>query len=596
MLVVDGSICSSSHSQGQQGQRIIHHDCDCSWMVFILSQIKLFEQGTCLDNVTSSSIFSVGSPVMRKRKAESTSVAKMTEGIVNDDIDKESVLMLGKMDSAVDFKMSEKELKKFLLDGNIVDGRVTLKKFCNIAFVNCCAGHYHLLQGLVHILNDSLKDVRRGSMSVSDVDDDLYSIDENDKTEFVSWRKIITPSETEWTMTQDFIASSHSTLLTARPDDARKLENNKMNKSAALATHATTTLALSALSTRIVDLVHESGKSCGIFPSKNGIHQFITKYYDPYVGIVHPIDKKLNSEVTSSGRPSIYNITVEVLRLMMMNHGCCLNEIAASIKNSRYNESRVFMSNFPFSIVAGSHVDESSLPTGYIMLNEGEEMNCDWISEYGYYHPSLHNTIDSLIRCANFSSPTNDKNAYKILCSLAAAFALKNSIATHNYNMSKPKMKYDMMDCDILNIDNVVVVDAKLCSYSLHQLSDILRNITSITRNNSGISSYRECNINSEIIRHFSLNVPIVPKQELMYAGIITADATVAATNKSDHAINGYLLSLFFRVMLPADEKISRSNVIRTPDMLMSMVMHVIEACYTLKKPSSDYGRDQTNR
>lgn len=51
----------------------------------------------------------------------------------------------------------EEQLRKELLNDQVMDGRISVRKFSSMAFVHSCAGHYHLLDSLRKILQQALE-------------------------------------------------------------------------------------------------------------------------------------------------------------------------------------------------------------------------------------------------------------------------------------------------------------------------------------------------------------------------------------------------------------------------------------------------------
>jgi hypothetical protein len=360
--------------------------------------------------------------------------------------------------------------------------------------------------------------------------------------------------------------------------------------------YITPTLALSALSNRVIDIVKESGKLCGAFPAKNGIEEFITKYWNPHKGVVfanaaeNVMESTTSNKVNRSGRPSIYNISVELLRLMIVNHGRSLEEIALLSENST-KQAEVSLEDLPFVVVRTRPIYEDSIPTGYIMLNEEEVVSYNGFREYGCYHPSLHNTIEALIRCISMSSSTIENKNCKVLYGVAAAFALQNSIKVHKYSRDYMKKKATDSGVDNQRVDELVVFDAKLCSFAVHQFSDILGNIIAVTRESSDTIVDRGGSMNSELIRHFSLNLPVIPQLDVIFAGLFAKHVNIVEARDDNRAVNGHLLSLFFRVMLPYGEKVSKSKVTQVPDNLMRMLVRMVDGCFTFQECQNDSAR-----
>eukprot|EP00557_Chaetoceros_sp_GSL56_P005237 CAMPEP_0176506074 /NCGR_PEP_ID=MMETSP0200_2-20121128/16840_1 /TAXON_ID=947934 /ORGANISM="Chaetoceros sp., Strain GSL56" /LENGTH=1038 /DNA_ID=CAMNT_0017905683 /DNA_START=28 /DNA_END=3145 /DNA_ORIENTATION=- len=557
--------CSWMRSVFEESQKRVMNEYDCSWMRSVLLQCSNMEEGTVQKTASSSSrkavAASVASPaVNRRRKAKNISVSSKSSRSSSTTTDSSTIDSIG---GNIINDVAENQVKKYLLDGSIAGGRVVVRRFCNMVFVHSCFGHYHLLQGLVHILNDA-------NDKDQNLHDDIAAVENS-----LTWRTIINPNEMEWPTFEWVVKISQSLI----PTVVQAIDEGK-NKSIKRETKYTTpTAAFSALSTRIVEILKESGKLCGMFPLKNGVEEFIEKYYNPAKGVVftkpaEEIMSTSSNKMDRSGRPSIYNITMEVLRLMIVNHGRCLEEIALLAESS--TQKQVSLEECPFAVVLGTRpIYEGSVSTGYIMLNEEEAASDTGFKEYKYYQPSLYKTIEALIRCVTTSSSANENKNCKVLFGAAAAFALQNS-------MKVRKCSTDV-DSDIQKLDELIVIDPKLSSFAVHQFSDILDNIISVTRESVSTVIDRSASINSELIRHFSLNVAVTPKLDENFAGLFARHTNIIEIRDDNKAVNGHLLSLFCRVMLPCGEKVPKSKVIQVPDNLVRILMSIVDGCLRCK-------------
>jgi hypothetical protein len=469
-----------------------------------------------------------------------------------------------------------------------------------MVFVHCCFGHYHLLQGLVHILNDSSSTLVN-SNNISPVHETVRNLqNDNNTVESLTWRNVINPNEMQWPTFERILETSQSLFLTA--SQSTDEQQNRIEESKTFAgKYITPTLAFSALSTRVIEILKESGKFCGTFPAKNGTEEFIRKYYNPYKGVVFANAAEKGTEFTASTRaersrkPSIFNIAVEVLRLMIVNHGRCLEEIASLYENSK--QAGFSLEDLPFTGISGTWpVYDGSICTGYILLNEDEVVIDNCFKEYGYYHPSLHKTIEALIRCVSTSSSANENKSCKVLYGAAAAFALQNSIKVHKYSSSCKNKKATKSDTEIEKNDELVVFDAKLCSFAINKFSGVLDNIISVTRESSGTVIDRGGSINSELIRHFSLNLPVVPQLEVSFAGLFAKQSNIVEMGDDDIAVNGHLLSLFFRALLPFEDRVPKGKVIQVPDGLVRILMRVIDGCCTLQDCQNDSSKGRQRK
>jgi len=135
-----------------------------------------------------------------------------------------------------------------------------------------------------------------------------------------------------------------------------------------------------------------------------------------------------------------------------------------------------------------------------------------------------------------------------------------------------------------------VVVDAKLSSFAIQQLSEITEHVVSMTK-----TAFRGDDVDSAakdlsagIIQYFLLDEPIVPGLTGNYAGVfVNSTGTDVPEMKSSEEKgwrNGYLLALFFRAMLTDENKVGKAVASQSPLMLVETLMHVVNSCYTVKQ------------
>ena len=526
-----------------------------------------------------------GPPVKRKRRS------KGGNATANADT---SVLVSSAGSASSSDDRAEKALQQELLDGNVIEGRVTVKKLASMAFVHCCAGQYHLLNGLIHLLEgaEGEEDTASGAASAAsgkDEDEEDADVD----MERISWKDVMVPDVLEW-------APLATAVLSSSAKQGKK-KNEKNSKTMEI--RVMPSLALSALSVRIVEIVQESGKLCGTFPTKNGMEDYIYGLYDAFDGVVLAtstgVDVLLSAQVgmgVRARRPSIYNLVIAVLRLMILNHGQCLKDIAVLAEQCGQGQGPE-SGDFPFALVVGQGADddaggeENGPVVGHILVNEEELVKEAIIKEYSYYNPVIHKTIETLIRCVNTSYSSTERNDCKILYGFAAAFALKASVVEHHCGPPKRNKKGASSSTSSIvpMVDSIVVVDAKLCSFAVHYLTEILANIVTFTKNSfRGDGVDKGASMNAEMIGHFYLDNPIVPDQTLSQAGIFTDESRDnhqrIETADEKGWRNGFLLALFFRALLPTHQKASKSTLVKTPVTVIDSMMNAIKTCYSVKQ------------
>ena len=519
-----------------------------------------------------------GPPVKRKRRSKGGNATANADTSV-------SVSTAGSASSSDDG--AEAALQQELLDGNVIEGRVMVKKLASMAFVHCCAGQYHLLNGLIHLLEGAEGEdgVASGAASAaSGKGEDEEDVD----MERISWKDVMVPDVMEWA------PLATSTLSTSTKRGKKKNEKN----SKTMEIRVMPSLALSALSVRIVEIVQESGKLCGTFPTKNGMEEYIHGLYDAFDGVVLAastgVDVMLSVQVgIRARRPSIYNLVIAVLRLMILNHGQCLKDIAVLAEQCGQGQGPE-SGEFPFDLVVGKDDAggvESGPVVGHILVNEEELVKEAIIKEYSYYNPVMHKTIETLIRCVNTSYSSTERNDCKILYGFAAAFALKASVVEHHCGPPKRKKKgvSSSTRSIVPIVDSIVVVDAKLCSFAVHYLTEILANIVTFTKNSfRGDVVDKGASMNAEMIGHFYLDNPIVPDQTLNQAGIFIDESRDnhqrIETADEKGWRNGFLLALFFRAFLPTHKKALKSTLVKTPVTVIDTMMNAIKTCYSVKQ------------
>ena len=487
----------------------------------------------------------------------------------------------------------EEKLKEHLLDEKVIDGRIAVRKFSSMAFVHCCAGHYHLLDCLRNVLSDEEYD------DGSDVDGDNRVREQEDDEDmggasankFGSWSEIMDPGTVRW--------ETGSGLGLTSTKKAKKKKSSSYTDIA-----VTGSLSMSILSSRVIEIVQESGKLCGNFPSKHGMEGYIQDLYNVFDG-VHGSDDASNSSASlhelRAKRPNIYNLVVVVLRLMLLNHEKCLMDIAESTQRDEC----------PFDLVTMADADPRARPArksdqsnasgvvGHVLINEEEVVKDSIVKEYANYHPLMHKTIDSLIKCVNTSHTSTSKNESKILYAIAAAFAFRCSVVTHVCEPPTRERKAEKGASNMPPVGSVVVVDAKLCSFAIHHFSEIVDHIIKLTK-----QSFRGDDVDSAakdmsaaIIQNFVLDQPLLPDLASNQAGLFasasrTADADPNVESGDEKGWrNGFFLALFLRAMLPGKKKAVKAVVSRTPLNLVQRLLSVAQTCYAVKHETAITGK-----
>lgn len=560
---LDGSNLNISKKKGKKtkdlGGNEVEHKGSIQWMKPFVG----LDDGSGREDVQDVT------PVRRKKRSKSGTHPDPPVAAETVDIRTTNGSGSGSTTNSCD-AVAEEMLMHELLNGNVFEGRITVKKLASMAFVHCCAGQYHLLRGLVSLLEDSEENK-----------DEIEVISENPKSdgeegdvkmetdvEGVCWKDVMGVGNVmEWSN----VSSS-------------SLPSTKRDTNGNVKIRAMPSLILSVLVVRIVDIIQESGKLCGTFPTKNGMEDYIQGLYDAYNGVIQPEKVGGDSGGVYSAqlgnrtkRPNIYNLVICVLRLMILNHGQCLKDIAILSEECSLqgNESK----DFPFDLVVGQDAGDGPV-VAHILINEEELVKTAIIKEYSYYNPVVHKTIETLIRCGSTSYSSSERKDCKILYGFAAAFALKASVVKHHCEPHKQKRKG-------IAVDSIVVVDAKLCSFAVHYLTEILENIVAFTKNSfRGDEVDKGASMNADMIGHFHLDNPIVPDQTLNQSGLFT-DTSRNDFNRVEKADekgwrNGFLFSLFFRALLPTNKKATKASLIKTPFTVIDAMMNAVKVCYSV--------------
>ena len=315
-------------------------------------------------------------------------------------------------------------------------------------------------------------------------------------------------------------------------------------------------------------------------------------------------------------RPNIYNMVVVVMRLMLLNHEKCLMDVATMTRED----------NCPFEMIvdvaagpgdgakdpgpsstttrsaasASASTTSSSSSVGHVLLNEEEVTPNSIVKEYGYYHPLMHKTIETLIKCVyNGSSHTSiGKNESKILYAIAAAFSLRCSVVSHEFEpvavagAREKRAAKSSKKKPSVSVDSVVVVDAKLCSFATFQFSEITDHIIKMTKQSfrgDDVDAAAK-DISAAIIQNFILDQPLLPVLGSNQAGLFISPARGAEADprleSSDEKgwRNGFFLALFLRVFLLDEKNVSKSIVSGTPMELVRTMLSVAQTCYAVKK------------
>lgn len=460
-----------------------------------------------------------------------------------------------------------------LTAGQAIEGRVNVKKFGSMAFAHCCAGHFHLLKGLETICAGEVLEERQVEIVIGSSSSSTSS----------STASTTTTTKKKGKKKASTSAKSSTTTST------QTTVNVKVNVSS--------TLMISIIASRIIDIIQESGKLCATFPQRNGMEEYIASLHNFFANVIIPSkrnSKKPSTTSTSTAtspspskrarKPDISALALSTIQSILKNHQQCLYNVAEYIADelisSKKNATNAFqLATGPETSVAG-YTYPDTLQHGYVLVNE-EEVNTkatSLVHAFGCYNPTTFKMIETLIRCS--SSAFSDKSDSKIMTAIAAAFALRASKVLY-----KPESKK-------VPLEDITVVDAKLSSFALSSYNDVVSGLVSHIKTSLRGDSVDKAvkDLNADLIREFALNTPLVPDLNTFYSDLLDENASTMENSMEDKGWkNGILLSIFFRANL--EEGIiqaTKDQVISSVVKTVTSMLDIVRTCYTIKTvPSS---------
>ncbi len=461
----------------------------------------------------------------------------------------------------------KEKLEEMLLETKVIEGRITIRKVTSMAFVHCCAGQYHLLDILKNMFegaNVGLDDVISRGKGRGD--------DQNADVDFRShganlWSEIMYPG-------------------TIKCDGGKKTKKKKIQEIKVESDKdAGGFLVLNVFASRAIDLLQESGKMCGSVPSKNGTEEYIAQRWNAFEDVVGMNESSgaagsttavSPSRASGIRRPSIQNLVIIVLRLVILSHQQCLKGIART----------ALRSNSPIQFTQSQSKSSEEDRLRYVLINEEESIQQSLLHEFAFYHPMLNKTIETLIRCAVSTHSPTDFASTKHLYGIASSLALRSSVVSYEVGLTGKKGKADS------SVDTVVVVDAKLCSFAVHHLLEAVAAIISFAtkspHGNENDTTVKE--LTTPIIEHFLLNEPINPDMTVENASIFISSAkSEKCTFKFQETVvqDGFILGLFLRAMLPGAKKVGKGVTSKSPQALVELLMKAVKCCYNIRNETA---------
>ncbi len=215
------------------------------------------------------------------------------------------------------------------------------------------------------------------------------------------------------------------------------------------------------------------------------------------------------------------------------------------------------------------------------------------------YFPQIHKTIDTLIKCVSsvVSSIGGIDDCTTRLTAIATALAIKYSMVVHKLTGPELKQQKKVRCAEGVNANTIVVVDAKLCSFGVEQLSTSVGNIT--TSSNQPFSEDADppvYELTPDLVQEFSLHKPISFRSQIgdtsEYLGLFKGRAdlasvsTVSNEQRNKQCLYGEILALFLRAMITnknAEGKSEEETSTKNVSMLTETLLRIITCCYSME-------------
>ena len=415
-------------------------------------------------------------------------------------------------------------------------------------------------------------------------------------------------------------------------------------------------LALLTYVSRVIDIVNEGGKMAGNSPQKNSAENYVNYFIDggcvtETVAVAAKTSKggsssnskgnskprrqstrksrESSSSVTTSSSPDvkadvvmssggkskpkgsfsktnqrkrtdIRNLAIVLMELLLAAHHNCLRDNVA-IPAARPNgldesiEMMYFTPKFPLEDgeVLGQIVlngDCEDVDGGIPVLSMGHKKNL--LAECIYF-PQIHRTIETLVKCV--SSVTLVEDCTTRLTGIGAALAMKYGTVINK--LKAKESKHTRKAHGGSNVNTITVVDARLCSWAVCQLSTTLGKIISLSEQSSheknAVTQQNEST--TDLVQRFSLDDQIIMTNQVgdqytrEYLGLFDENGhsggEICASDISlgQCKLHGGILALFLRAMLSHNNKGGKKDS-STKSMLKltEMLLRIVTCCYSL--------------
>lgn len=314
-------------------------------------------------------------------------------------------------------------------------------------------------------------------------------------------------------------------------------------------------LCLNVFASRVIDLVHDAGKH----GNRDG-----TSEVDSYASSIW----KSNQCQQTDGKHNVCNISILLMKTMLNVHKKCLMEIAVAAASD--------LDSFD------AHVSKTKdHNTIYLLVNQEEKQAPFSTNELVMLHPMISKSFETLIKATTKQIGVEEAKESRIITGIVASFGIKHCVVTVGMDDLQNQSKK-------LNISKVVVCDAKLASFVVSQAEEAIRGLFNFTQNTpKGYNSELSAEFSPAMLQTFLLDQPLVLDDSKDHAGLLSnSDPTVHQFNiHGDEVVNdGYILGLFLRAFLPTSGKVSKTEVSKAPEELMTAVLDIVFCCVQFNK------------
>ncbi len=413
-------------------------------------------------------------------------------------------------------------------------------------------------------------------------------------------------------------------------------------------------VVLITFASRVIDIVNESGKSSGSTLPRNGVEHYVNALMDVSndddAAIVHASPKSTSSSTKSrrqaarKGKDStasspfrtdvkadvvmssdgkskakglnnkhkgFCNLTILLMELLLeAHHDCLSNNVSSTTSKASSHEEPFEITRLapkfplkPGEILGHALLNDDNFSGDGGMANSLLNHRCSVLAECRMF-PQIHKTIETLINCVSACTVSTNGNADSVtrLTGIGGAIAMKYATVVKKLTGKECKVqsKGGQFSSQNENVNTVIIIDAKLCSWAVSHLSVCVSNILSLSKRASMDvdTDLKNNELTTDLVQRFSLDSPLTfinhtnepSTQDYLglfgdkgNAGNAQDEISVVDAISEKNKVQGDILALFVRVFLP--NKKGGTKDASSKAMLLGLtetLLRIITCCYSL--------------